>query len=167
MSSSAFGVEAWLHRIGYGGPRTPTPDVLRALVTAHATTIAYETIDAFLGRPPSLDVTALQQKMIGRARGGYCFEQNMLLRAGLRALGFSVTSLQARVVRNLPVEAPRPALHMVLRVELPQGPLLADVGFGNLAPTTALELRPAAELATSHEPVRLRPDRKSTRLNSS
>jgi N-hydroxyarylamine O-acetyltransferase len=47
---------------------------------------------------------------------------------------------------------------MVLRVDLPEGQFLADVGFGNLAPTTALELRPgSAELATPHEPMRLRP----------
>jgi hypothetical protein len=38
-----------------------------------------------LGRPPKLDLASLQQKMIEGGRGGYCFEQNMLLRAGLLA----------------------------------------------------------------------------------
>jgi arylamine N-acetyltransferase len=37
-------------------------------------------------------------------------------------------------------DAPRPAIHMVLQVNLPDGPYIADVGFGNLAPTCALRL---------------------------
>lgn len=114
-------------------------------------------IDPWLGTVPSLGSVALQQKMIARRRGGYCFEQNTLLRAGLVALGFSVTSLQARVVRNLPVDAPRPALHMILSVDLPEGRFLADVGFGNLAPTTALQLVPGVEQHTPHEIMRITP----------
>jgi N-hydroxyarylamine O-acetyltransferase len=49
---------------------------------------------------------------------------------------------------------PRPMLHMVLRVDLPQGPFLADVGFGNLAPTAALKLSPLVEQETPHEVMR-------------
>ena len=150
-------IAAWLGRIGYDGPRAPTLPVLQAILAAHATAIAYETIDPLLGRPPSLDVADLRRKMIHGRRGGYCFEQNMLLRAGLRALGFQVVSLQARVVRNLAVDAERPALHMVLRVDLPEGPFLADVGFGNLAPTAPLALRPHEEQDTPHEPMRFVP----------
>jgi N-hydroxyarylamine O-acetyltransferase len=92
--------------------------------------------------------------MIADGRGGYCFEQNMLFRGGLHSLGFRVTSLQARVVRGLEIDALRPMLHMVLRVDLPEGPFLADVGFGNLAPTTALRLVPLIEQETPHELMR-------------
>jgi N-hydroxyarylamine O-acetyltransferase len=138
MSSATFNLESWLRRIGYAGPRAPTLAALRGVVAAHATTISYETIDPLLGRPPKLDVAAPQQKMIVGGRGGYCFEQNMLFRAGIQSLSFVVTSLQARVVRNLAIDAERPALHMVLRVNLPEGAFLLDVGFGNLAPTTPL-----------------------------
>jgi N-hydroxyarylamine O-acetyltransferase len=95
--------------------------------------------------------------MIVGGRGGYCFEQNMLFRAGLQSLSFVVTSLQARVVRNLAIDAERPALHMVLRVDVPEGAFLADVGFGNLAPTTPLELRPLVEQTTPHETMRFLP----------
>jgi N-hydroxyarylamine O-acetyltransferase len=86
------------------------------------------------------------------ARGGYCFEQNFLFRA--RSLGFTVTSLQARVVRGLAIDALRPMLHMVLRVDLPEGAFLADVGFGNLAPTAPLKLLPDIEQDTPHEVMR-------------
>jgi N-hydroxyarylamine O-acetyltransferase len=157
VSRTIFNQEAWLRRIGYDGPRAPTLAALRGVVAAHATTISYETIDPLLGRPPKLDVAALQHKMVVGGRGGYCFEQNMLFRAGLQSLSFVVTSLQARVVRNLAIDAERPALHMVLRIDVPEGAFLADVGFGNLAPTTPLELRPLVEQATPHETMRFVP----------
>lgn len=62
-----------------------------------------------------------------------CLEQNMLFREGLRSFGYRITSLQGRVVRDMAIDAPRPAIHMLLQIDLPEGPYLADVGFGNYA----------------------------------
>ena len=157
MANEAFDQDAWLARIGYHGPRAPTLETLRAVIAAHSATIAYESIDVLLNRPPKLDLVALQQKIISGGRGGYCFEQNMLFRGGLRSLGYKVISLQARVVRGLDIDAPRPMLHMVLRVDLAEGPFLADVGFGNLAPTAPLKLEPLVEQETPHETMRFIP----------
>jgi N-hydroxyarylamine O-acetyltransferase len=154
MSDTQFDQSAWLARIGYSGPVMPTLETLNRLVFAHSHSIAYETLDIMLGRPPRLDLPALQHKMITSGRGGYCFEQNMLFRAGLRSLGYRITSLQGRVVRGLAIDAPRPAIHMLLKVELPEGTYLADVGFGNLAPTCALLLAPQIEQETPHEVMR-------------
>src|SRR5215510_5739808 len=154
MPDANFDQAAWLARIGYRGSLAPNPENLQALISAHSSAIAYESIDVLLDRPPQLDLATLQQKMVAGTRGGYCFELNMLFRGGLRALGFHVTSLQARVVRGLEIDAPRPMLHMVLRVDLPEGPFLADVGFGNLAPTAALSLVPNVEQDTPHEVMR-------------
>jgi len=154
MSDDAFDRDAWLARIGHHGPHIPTLETLQALISAHSRTISYESIDVLLHRPPALDLATLQRKMIGGGRGGYCFEQNMLFRGGLRSLGYKVTSLQARVVRGLEIDAPRPMLHMVLRVEIPEGQFLADVGFGNLAPTAALRLVTHVEQDTPHEVMR-------------
>jgi N-hydroxyarylamine O-acetyltransferase len=154
MPEAQFDQTAWLERIGYSGPLTPTLETLNRLIFAHAHAISYETLDIMLGRPPKLDVPTLQAKMITGKRGGYCFEQNMLFRAALRSLGYRITSLQGRVIRGLAIDAPRPAIHMLLQVELPEGPYLADVGFGNLAPTCALLLKPLVEQETPHELMR-------------
>lgn len=154
MPEDAFDSDAWLKRIGYAGPRAATLETLQALIAAHSTAIAYESIDILLDRPPKLDLASLQDKMIACGRGGYCFEQNMLFRGGLRSLGYSVTSLQARVVRGLEIDAARPMLHMILRVDLPEGSYLADVGFGNLAPTAALLIKADIEQDTPHEVMR-------------
>jgi N-hydroxyarylamine O-acetyltransferase len=154
VSDTQFDQDAWLARIGYSGPATPTLETLNRLIFAHSHSIPYETLDIMLGLPPKLDVPTLQHKMIAGKRGGYCFEQNMLFRAGLRSLGYKITSLQGRVVRGLAIDAPRPAIHMLLKVELPEGVYLADVGFGNLAPTCALLLAPQIEQETPHEVMR-------------
>ena len=157
MVGGAFDQDAWFRRIGYAGPREPTLEVLRALVLAHGRAIPYESLDIMLGRVPALDLPALQRKMIVGGRGGYCFEQNLLFRAGLLSLGYRLTSLQGRVVRGLAIDAPRPAIHMLLQVHLPEGNYLADVGFGNFAPTAPLLLAPDVEQETPHEPMRFVP----------
>lgn len=154
MTASSFDQQAWLDRIGYDGSREPTLDTLHQLIFAHSHAIAYESLDIMLGRTPRLDLASLQRKMIFGRRGGYCLEQNMLFREGLRSLGYKITSLQGRVVRGMAIDAPRPAIHMLLQVDMPEGPYLADVGFGNLAPTSALLLREGIEQATPHEPMR-------------
>ena len=154
MTASSFDRKAWLNRIGYGGPLEPTLTTLHQLIFRHSHAIAYESLDIMLGRTPKLDMGSLQRKMTLGGRGGYCLEQNMLFREGLRSLGYQITSLQGRVVRGLAIDAPRPAIHMLLQVHLPEGPYLADVGFGNLAPTSALLLRPGIEQETPHEPMR-------------
>jgi N-hydroxyarylamine O-acetyltransferase len=142
MSEAQFDQSAWFERIGYSGPVAPTLETLNRLIFAHAHAISYETLDIMLGRPPKLDVATLQTKMIASRRGGYCFEQNMLFRAGLRSLGYRITSLQGRVIRGMAIDAPRPAIHMLLQVELPEGPYLADVGFGTRSDLRSLAKTP-------------------------
>lgn len=144
MSEAEF-LDAYLDRIGLRGRLDPTLTTLRAVVAAHVATIPFENIDVLLGRPPKLDLASLQAKMVRGGRGGYCFEQNKLLRAALQALGFAATGLLARVVRGFPADAERVATHMAVRVDLPEGPFLADVGFGNLTPTAPLALVPEIE----------------------
>ncbi|GAA3100730.1 hypothetical protein GCM10010464_75220 [Pseudonocardia yunnanensis] len=82
-----------------------------------------------------------------------------MLRSALDALGYSTTGLSGRVLWNRPVEAPMPPRdHMLLRVDLPEGPHIVDVGFGVATPTGVLALEPEVEQATPHGPYRLLPD---------
>ncbi len=157
MAADYFDLDAWLARIGYSGSRAPTLATLRTLIAAHTAAIPFESLDVFLGRVPKLDLAALQRKMIVSARGGYCYEQNVLFRAGLQALGYRTTNLMARVIRGLPPDAERPAAHMALRVDLAEGGFLVDVGFGNETPTAPLAMAPSQEQETPHETMRLLP----------
>ena len=134
-------LDAYLARIGWTGPRTPTLEVLSGLMRAHVQAIAFENLDILLGRPIQLELDALQAKLVTARRGGYCFEQNGLFSAVLRGLGFQVTTLAGRVRLGVPAEVPTARTHMVLRIDLPGAdcPYLADVGFG-FSPTGALRL---------------------------
>jgi N-hydroxyarylamine O-acetyltransferase len=143
--TSDFDVDAYLARIGYEGPRSPSLATLQGLHAAHPAAIPFENLGPLLGQPVQLDLSALQEKMVGRRRGGYCFEQNSLFEAALRALGFKVTKYLARVRWMAPPERPEnPLTHLLLRVDLDDGPYLADVGFG--AHIIAAPLRLVAEI---------------------
>jgi N-hydroxyarylamine O-acetyltransferase len=95
MTGALFDQNAWLKRIGYSGPLEPTLSVLHDLIFAHSHAIAYESLDIMLGRTPRLDLDSLQRKMISGGRGGYCLEQNILFREGLRSLGYKITACKA------------------------------------------------------------------------
>jgi N-hydroxyarylamine O-acetyltransferase len=152
-------LDAYLRRIGYVGAREPTLGVLCELHALHPAAIPFENLDPLLGRGVSLDPEALQAKMLGARRGGYCFEQNALFRAALEALGFAVTPLIARVVWNAPPDRPLgPRSHMLLKVDLAEGPRIADVGFGGQLASAPLKLIPGLEQATAEAVLRLRAD---------
>lgn len=149
-------LDGYFARIGYAGPRLPTLETLRAIHLRHAATIAFENLDPLLGVPISLDAASLERKLVHDRRGGYCYEQNLLLRHVLDALGFRVRNLAARVVWNAPEGATvTPRSHMLLHVELDGQALIADVGFGGQTLTGPLRLEPGIEQATPHEPFRI------------
>jgi N-hydroxyarylamine O-acetyltransferase len=125
---SSLDLNAYLNRIGFEGPLTPSLETLRALHFAHATHIPFENLDVLLGRGIRLDLDSIFQKLVLDRRGGYCFEQNTLFAAVLQELGFAVTKLAARV--QMGSSEPRPRTHMLLRVDLREGSYIADVGFG-------------------------------------
>jgi N-hydroxyarylamine O-acetyltransferase len=153
--SDVVNLDAYFQRIGYSGDRTPTRETLRLIHQRHTETIAFENLSPFLKQPVFLDLEALQQKLIYEGRGGYCFEQNLLFRAVLIALGFRVTNLAARVLWNLPEGTLNPRSHMLLLVEVDEKTLIADVGFGGFTFTTPLHLTPNLEQQTSLEAFRL------------
>ena len=70
-----------------------------------------------------------ERKLVAGRRGGYCFEQNLLLKAALEALGAEVEMFLGRV-RYGRRSGPRPRGHLVMRVQMHGAVWHADVGFG-------------------------------------
>lgn len=153
--SDAIHLDAYFKRIGYSGDVSPTLETLQAIHLHHAIAIPFENLTPLLKQPVLLDLPSLEKKLIHDRRGGYCLEQNLLLRSVLIALGFRVKNLAARVLWNLPERTIAPRTHMLLQVEIDNKPYLADVGFGGLAQTAPLSLTPDIEQQTTHEPFRL------------
>jgi N-hydroxyarylamine O-acetyltransferase len=122
-----FDVDAYVGRVGLAGR-----PALAELHRAHVAAIPFENLDPHRGVPVTLDEETLARKMIDGGRGGYCFEQNLLFKAALEALGARVEPMLARVRWNAPADAVRPLTHMTLRVEMEGRAWLADVGFGTV-----------------------------------
>ncbi|MGH8995864.1 MAG: arylamine N-acetyltransferase family protein [Acidimicrobiales bacterium] len=118
-------LDSYLARIGlHGRPDWP------AIHRAHATSIPFENLDPATGTAVSLDVDRLEDKLVARRRGGYCFEHNLLLKAALKSVGIhDVTPMLARV-RQGGNSRPRPRSHLILRVVVDGAAWHADVGFG-------------------------------------
>ncbi|MDX6343864.1 MAG: N-hydroxyarylamine O-acetyltransferase [Trebonia sp.] len=137
-SVSKLDLDAYLARIGYAGPAEPSEATLAALYGRHLSAIRFENLDVFLKGGVSVDLADIQDKIVFRGRGGYCYEQAQLFGAVLERLGFGVERLLARVGQD---GGPAPArTHLTLRVRADQNVWLADPGFGS-APPAPLSLR--------------------------
>lgn len=149
----------YFERTGLGLPavtsKPPGLEQLNAIVEAHVCAIPFENLDVLLGRPIDVSPAAVERKLVGERRGGYCFEQNTLLMHALRALGYSVTPIGARVRLSRPRSETPPRTHVFLRVELADGPWLCDVGVGALSLACALRLATGVTQTTPHEPRRI------------
>ena len=132
-----FDLDAYLERVGISAPW----DFCR-LHRAHVTSIPFENLDPYCGLPVSLEVADLQRKLVSQRRGGYCFEQNLLLKAAIEALGGEVELMLARVSLGAPPGAIRPRTHLVLCVRLEGATWHADVGFGAGTPLEPLPFGP-------------------------
>jgi N-hydroxyarylamine O-acetyltransferase len=117
-------LDAYLERTGLAG-RPSIAQVHRA----HLTSIPFENLDPHQGLPVSLEVDDLERKLVSERRGGYCFEQNLLLKAALEALGAEVDMFLARVRLGAKPGVVRPRSHLFLRVSENGASWHADVGF--------------------------------------
>ncbi|WP_055567966.1 arylamine N-acetyltransferase family protein [Streptomyces atriruber] len=123
-------IDAYLRHIGAARPAAPTTRALHELHLAHVRSVPFENLSIHLGEDIELTDKALVSKVVDARRGGFCYELNGAFAALLRALGFDVTLLQARVYDDA-AELGIPFDHLALRVRTEDGgDWLADVGFG-------------------------------------
>jgi N-hydroxyarylamine O-acetyltransferase len=122
-------LDDYLERIEYQGLVAPTLTCLTEIHRQHLLTIPYEDLDVQLGRPMNLDIEPTFEKIVGRRRGGWCYELNGLLGWALEEIGFEVTRLLGGMLRTLD-GGDAMGNHLVLRVEL-DGPMIADTGMGD------------------------------------
>ena len=151
-------LDKYLKRIGYDGPfpLRPSHDVLAALQLRHSQAIPFENLNPLLGLPVRLDASSLTEKMLGYSRGGYCYEQNGLLKRVLEHIGFQVDGFAAKVIWQATSDNLMRS-HKVLRVTCPDGTFLVDAGFGLVVPTSPIPLAPGTVTQTPHERFQLLP----------
>jgi N-hydroxyarylamine O-acetyltransferase len=118
-------LRAYLLRIGVD-PERPfesAEELLTHLHERHLRSVPFENIDPVADRPVRFDLPTLLQKIVGRCRGGICYELNLLFATLLRTLGFSVDLLTG----DMNVVDSR---HALLLVRFDGRQYIADVGYG-------------------------------------
>ena len=137
-------LDAYLARLGLSG-RPGLAEVHRG----HVTTIPFENLDPRRGIPVSLEPEDLERKLVTDRRGGYCFEQNLLLKHALEALGADVEMYLARVRMGGVPGHERPRTHLVLGVTDGGARWHADAGFGNGTLLEPIPFGPSGEYEQS------------------
>ncbi|MEQ1929706.1 MAG: arylamine N-acetyltransferase [Parvularculaceae bacterium] len=120
---------SYFDRIGYRGRAKPDLPTLTAVLRAHVEAIPYENLDVQLGRPVTRALPAIFEKIVGRWRGGWCYEMNGLFSWALEEIGFKVVRLAGGVFRETAGDSVV-GNHLVPLVDLSET-YLADAGFGN------------------------------------
>ena len=121
-------LRAYLDRIRYHGEVRADLATLRAVHRAHQYAVPFENLDVQLRRPLVTAEKAAYDKIVGRRRGGWCYEMNGIMGWALREMGFDVTRMSAGVMRERMGDV-QLGNHLCLLVRLEQ-PYFVDVGFG-------------------------------------
>jgi N-hydroxyarylamine O-acetyltransferase len=122
-------IQHYLARINLPSPPEPTLEGLKALHRAHLLAVPFENLEVQLGRRVGTAIPPIFEKIVGARRGGWCYEMNGVFGWALSELGFRVTRLAGGVMRAAAGDG-QVGNHLVLRVDLDEGPVFADVGFG-------------------------------------
>lgn len=124
-------LESYLRRIGLSSTDL-TPELneslLRKVAAAQLARVPFENLDIHRGSPVEVSVAAIEDKLLGRGRGGICYELNGLLARALRTLGFDTHLVGAGV--HTPDGLGLPLGHVAIVATAAAGRWLVDVGFG-------------------------------------
>ena len=136
--------EAYLARIGLESTGA-VADItnLRLLQRQHLLNVPFENLDIHWKRPILLDTEAFYAKIVGRNRGGFCYELNGLFNELLRETGYETRLLSARVADENGEFGPEYD-HLAILVIIGEMQYLADVGFGSFT-AEPLEFVPELE----------------------
>ncbi|WP_428241624.1 arylamine N-acetyltransferase family protein [Gynuella sp.] len=121
--------QKYFERIGVSSLSEHPGQLLSQLHLTHLRQLPFENLDITFNRKISLNPADIFDKLINQRRGGFCYELNYGFYLLLSSLGFEVTLLAGRVFDGQ--QYGQEFDHLLLSVELADGPVIADVGFGD------------------------------------
>lgn len=128
MHADNFVLQDYLDRIGFAGPARADIATVGAMMRCQLFSVPFENLDVQAGKVVSLVPEEIVEKIVGRRRGGYCYEVNGLFAMALEALGIAYQFVAARPM-FYPVK--RPKTHMAVVLTLDGVQWLCDLGFGS------------------------------------
>jgi N-hydroxyarylamine O-acetyltransferase len=128
MHAENFVLQDYLDRIGFAGAASADIASVSAMMRCQLFAVPFENLDVQAGKVVSLVPEEIVEKIVGRRRGGYCYEVNGLFAMALEALGIAYQFVAARPM-FYPVK--RPKTHMAVVLTLDGVQWLCDLGFGS------------------------------------
>ena len=143
-------LEKYLERIHFSGIPEMNMETLKRIHQLHPQYIPFENIDPYTGNVPSLNPDDIFNKLVNESRGGYCYEQNLLLKEVLTFLGFTVELQLGRVLWKREENAKSAKTHALLTAEIDNQKYIVDCGFGIVTLTAPLLLNNKEPQETSN-----------------
>ena len=128
MKSDNFILQEYFDRIGYRNKAGASLDTVTELMRRQLFTVPFENLDVQAGRVVSIVPEDIVDKIVGRKRGGYCFEVNGLFAMALAALGIPYRFVAAR---PMIYKERKPKTHMAIVARVDGADWLCDLGFGS------------------------------------
>ncbi len=128
MEADNFIFQKYLNRIGFAGDAKADLATVTEMMRRQLFSVPFENLDVQAGKVVSLVPEEIVEKIVGRGRGGYCYEVNGIFAMGLQALGIPYRFVAARPM-FYPVR--RPKTHMAIVLKLDGEDWLCDLGFGS------------------------------------
>jgi len=122
-------VERYLKRLGISGKIFPDIEHLQILQQRHLFKVPFENIDIYHGIPVEYSLESFYRKIVGRERGGYCYELNGLFQWMLTCLGYNAALVSALVMGK--TDFISEFEHEAIIVNVEGSKWLVDAGFGN------------------------------------
>lgn len=122
-------LDAYFSRIEYTGSKDINAETLKKLQLQHFITIPYEILDIHLSGKVILNPEVVEDKIVNKGRGGFCYESNLLFMYALQTIGYDVTAVSARTRWQKQEDQMSPLTHLVLLVNVQDRTWLCDVGF--------------------------------------
>ncbi|XP_012690951.2 arylamine N-acetyltransferase, pineal gland isozyme NAT-3-like [Clupea harengus] len=124
-------LQEYFQRIGFSGPfERPDLPTLLLVHRLHVMSVPFENLSMHSGQQASMELPLVFDKLVRQRRGGWCCESNLLFSWALGQMGYTHTTLGARVHNpHLPGFSEREG-HLINRVEVAGGSYIADVSFG-------------------------------------
>ncbi|SUL70313.1 N-acetyltransferase [Staphylococcus aureus] len=109
----------------------PSIEALNYYATRFMLTVPFENIDVQNGKPISVDIDALFNKIVHDKRGGFCYELNTFFKAYLQQKGFN-PELMSATIHTPGGGRSQNGSHASLVVSINNVFYVTDVGFGDL-----------------------------------
>jgi N-hydroxyarylamine O-acetyltransferase len=121
-------LKSYLNRIHYFKDPKVNIQSLFEIQTNQLLHIPFENLDCFNNLPISINLKNIEEKILDRKRGGYCFELNILFLEVIKEIGFKARPLLCRSMwRGNTINS---KTHIAILVEVENKSYICDVGFG-------------------------------------